>query len=77
MKSVLMTAMTSRNSEIARVIKCSITTAVLLLLVQGCTYPSRLAAVPDNLTKNATVLGITNVRYWMDGDPEPYLSSDF
>jgi len=44
--------------------------AVVLLFVQGCTYPSRLAAVPDNLTTKATVSGLTNVRYWMDGDPK-------
>ncbi len=43
----------------------------MMPFVQGCTYPSRLAAVPDNLTTNATVSGITNVRYWMDGDPKP------
>ncbi len=55
------------------VIKCSIATAVLLLLVQGCTFPGRLAAVPDNLTTKATVPGITNVRYWMDADPKPLL----
>ena len=34
---------------------------------------SRIAAVPDNLTTNATVSGITNVRFWMDGDPKPLL----
>jgi len=73
LKSVLMAAMTSRDGEIACVIKCSIATAVLLLLVQGCTFPSRLAAVPDNLTTKATVPGITNVRYWMDADPKPLL----
>ncbi len=43
----------------------------MMPFVQGCTYPSRLAAVPDNLTTNATVSGITNVGYWMDGDPKP------
>ncbi len=47
-----------------------IAVAVMLLFVQGCTYPSRMAAVPDNLTTKATVPGITNVRYWMDGDPK-------
>jgi len=73
LKSVLMAAMTSRNGEIAYVIKCSIATAVLLLLVQGCTFPSRLPAVPDNLTTKASVPGITNVRYWMDLDPKPLI----
>ena len=73
LKSVLMAAMTSRNGEIACVIKCSIATAVLLLIVHGCTFPGRLPAVPDNLTTKATVPGITNVRYWMDADPKPLL----
>jgi len=50
-----------------------IAVAVMLLFVQGCTYPSRMAAVPDNLTTKATVPGITNVRYWMDGDPKSLL----
>ena len=47
-----------------------IAVVVMLLFVQGCTYPSRMAAVPDNLTTKATVSGITNVRYWMDADPK-------
>ncbi len=53
------------------VVSWIIAVAVMMPFVQGCTYPSRLAAVPDNLTTNATVSGITNVRYWMDGDPKP------
>ena len=56
-----------------RVFKYLLQCVVILLLVQGCTYPSRVAAVPDNLTKKATVSRITNVRYWMDGDPKPLL----
>ena len=56
-----------------RVFKSLVQCAVILLLVQGCTYPSRVAAVPDNLTTKATVLEITNLRYWMDGDPKPLL----
>jgi len=56
-----------------RVFKSLLQCVVILLLVQGCTYPSRVAAVPDNLTKKATVSRITNVRYWMDGDPKPLL----
>ena len=50
--------------------------AVMLLFVQGCSYPSRIAAVPDNLTTKATVPGLTNVRYWMDGDPKQILVVD-
>jgi len=52
------------------VVNWLIAVAVMLLFVQGCAYPSRMAAVPDNLTTKATVPGITNVRYWMDGDPK-------
>ncbi len=52
------------------VVNWLVTVVVILPFVHSCTYPSRMAAVPDNLTTKATVTGITNVRYWMDGDPK-------
>ncbi len=46
---------------------------LILAFIHGCTFPSRNAAVPENLTTKAIVPGISNVRYWMDGDPKPLL----
>ncbi len=54
-------------------VKWLLAVAVMLPFVQGCTYPSRIAAVPENLTANATVSGMTNVRFWMEGDTKPLL----
>ncbi len=63
----------SRTTIWRGVVNWLIVVAVMLLFVQGCTYPSRLAAVPEDLTTQASVPGMTNVRYWMDEDPEALL----
>src|SRR5689334_3209452 len=44
---------------------------ILLLLVccvAACAGPSRLPAVPATLTNQATVLGVSNARFWADTD---------
>jgi hypothetical protein len=40
--------------------------ALLSLLIVGCAALERRAAVPSNLTEEATVLGIPNARFWPD-----------
>jgi len=45
----------------------------LLSLVSGCANPERLAAVPDDLTLEAVVPDLPDVRYWADADPEPFI----
>lgn len=42
--------------------------AVLILLVQGCATPGRLAAVPAHDTTRAEIPGIPNARYYVDTD---------
>ena len=46
---------------------------VLLLLVQGCATPTRLAAVPVQDTSRAEIPGIPNARYWVTSDIEPFI----
>ena len=46
---------------------------VLLLLVQGCATPTRLAAVPASDTTRAEIPGIPNARYWVASDIEPFI----
>lgn len=46
---------------------------VLLLLVQGCATPTRLAAVPAPDTSRAEIPGIPNARYWVTSDIEPFI----
>jgi Patatin-like phospholipase len=43
-----------------------LTTALLVAHVGGCAGPTRKSAVPAGLTEQATVLGISNVRFWAD-----------
>jgi hypothetical protein len=46
---------------------------LLLLLVQGCATPARLAAVPAPDTTRAEIPGIPNARYWVQTDIEPFI----
>jgi predicted acylesterase/phospholipase RssA len=43
-------------------------TVAVLLLVQGCSTPQRLAAVPSELTAKAEIPGMPNVRFALGGD---------
>ena len=45
----------------------------VLLLLQGCATPSRLAAVPVQDTTRAEIPGIPNARYWVDADVGPFI----
>ena len=45
----------------------------LLLFVQGCALPSRLAAVPVQDMTRAEIPGIPNARYWVHTDVEPFV----
>ena len=45
----------------------------LLLLLQGCATPPRLAAVPLQDTTRAEIPGIPNARYWVQTDLEPFI----
>lgn len=47
--------------------------ATLLLLLQGCATPTRLAAVPVQDTTRAEIPGVPNARYWVDTDIEPFI----
>lgn len=47
--------------------------ATLLLLLQGCATPTRLAAVPVQDTTRAEIPGVPNARYWVDADLEPFM----
>ena len=47
--------------------------AILLLLLQGCATPTRLAAVPVQDTTRAEIPGVPNARYWVDTDIEPFI----
>jgi hypothetical protein len=47
--------------------------AILLLLLQGCAAPTRLAAVPVQDTTRAEIPGVPNARYWVDTDIEPFI----
>ena len=47
--------------------------ATLLLLLQGCATPTRLAAVPAQDTTRAEIPGVPNARYWVDTDIEPFI----
>jgi hypothetical protein len=47
--------------------------AALLLLLQGCATPTRLAAVPAQDTTRAEIPGVPNARYWVDTDVEPFI----
>ena len=47
--------------------------AALLLLLQGCATPPRLAAVPVQDTTRAEIPGIPNARYWVQTDIEPFI----
>ncbi|NIO09840.1 MAG: patatin family protein, partial [Deltaproteobacteria bacterium] len=44
---------------------------LFFLVLAGCSHPNRIAAVPNNLTTEASVLELPNVRFWLDGDPAP------
>lgn len=44
------------------------------MLVSACAAPERLPAVPDDLSMEADVPGMPNVRYWVDGNPEPFIA---
>ena len=39
---------------------------VLLLLIAGCADMTRLDAVPADVKEGATVLGMSDIRYWGD-----------
>ena len=41
---------------------------LLVLLATACSNPTRLSAVPGELTNSATVSGIPNARFWADTD---------
>ena len=41
-------------------------TALFLLVIQGCFSPKRLPAVPDSLTATAIIPGIPNARFWVN-----------
>jgi len=43
-------------------------TMAVWLLVQGCSTPQRLAAVPSELTARAEIPGMPNVRFALGGD---------
>jgi len=45
----------------------------LLLLLQGCATPPRLAAVPVQDATKAEIPGIPNARYWVQTDIEPFI----
>ena len=47
--------------------------AILLLLLQGCAAPTRLAGVPVQDTTRAEIPGVPNARYWVDTDIEPFI----
>jgi hypothetical protein len=47
--------------------------AVMLAVLQGCASLQRLPAVPEDSTTRAGVLGIPNVRFFVDDDLSPYL----
>ena len=42
--------------------------------VAGCSIPARGPAVPSSDTERALPLGITNARYYADGDPAPMIA---
>jgi len=46
-------------------------------VTMSCSQIERLTAVPDAQTMEATVLGIANVRYFVDGGPQTALSAEF
>lgn len=45
----------------------------MTLGVQGCSHPDRLDAVPYELTTQAVLPGMPQVRYWIDRDPAPII----
>jgi len=47
--------------------------AALLLLLQSCATPPRLAAVPSQDTARAEIPGIPKARYWVQTDIEPFV----
>ncbi len=47
-----------------------VTIAVCLLLLAACTVPTRLPAVPQNLTEDATIPGIPDARFFPDTQTE-------
>ena len=49
----------------SRIIR-AVSAALLSHLIIGCAALERQAAVPSNLTEEATVLGIPNARFWPD-----------
>src|SRR4029077_18448697 len=55
--------------------------ALLIVLAVGvavsCSQIERLTAVPNAQTTEATVLGIANARYFVDGDAQTALSAEF
>jgi len=42
--------------------------AAVLILLQGCSQPTRLAAVPEGQTAAAVVGGMNGIRYWQKAD---------
>ena len=46
---------------------------ILLCLVASCASPPRLPAVPDTDYLDATIPGMPNVRYFIDGDTSLFL----
>lgn len=50
---------------------CVFVIAAMTFVAQGCSHPERLSAVPADLTTEAVVPGMPQVRYWVDKDPEP------
>ena len=47
--------------------------ALLPALVSGCSIPERLFAVPKSLTTQAQVSDLSNIRFWVDQDPQPFV----
>jgi len=45
----------------------------VLLLLQGCSLPQRLAAVPQDERVKSEIPGIPNARFWVGDDPAPMM----
>ena len=45
---------------------------LVALLGWGCALPTRMPAVPSELMAEAVVPGMPDVRFWAEGDPEPF-----
>ena len=68
-------AMARHGGKRSRTRYCALAVATAIALLQGCSSPARLVAVPKEHEDAAVVAGMTGIRYWKQADI-PQLQND-